>query len=124
MQFLVDECTGPVVASWLLRQQHEVFSVYDEARGMHDDEIIKKAANEDWILVTNDKDFGEEVYRQQRPHRGVVLLRLANERGRSSRLRARAEQTGAYAIMCSYGPRNRHPAQASARVAARPRRLP
>lgn len=47
---------------------------------MHDDEIIKKVANENWILVTNDKDFGEEVYRQRRPHGGLVLLRLANER--------------------------------------------
>jgi predicted nuclease of predicted toxin-antitoxin system len=80
VRFLVDEYTGPVVARWLRGQQHEVFSVYDEARGMHDDDIIKKAANEDWVLTTNDKDFGEEVYRRRRPHRGVVLLRLANER--------------------------------------------
>ncbi|MEK6408833.1 MAG: DUF5615 family PIN-like protein [Acidobacteriota bacterium] len=80
MRFLVDECTGPAVARWLREQQHEVFSVYDEARGMHDYDIIKKAASENWILITNDKDFGEEVYRRRRPHRGVVLLRLANER--------------------------------------------
>lgn len=32
MRFLVDECTGPVVARWLLEQKHEVFSVYDAAR--------------------------------------------------------------------------------------------
>ena len=80
MRFLVDECTGPAVASWLRAQQHEVFSVYDEARGMRDADIIKKCANEDWILITNDKDFGEEVYRLRRPHRGVVLLRLQNVR--------------------------------------------
>lgn len=47
---------------------------------MGDHDIITKAANEDWILVTNDKDFGEEVYRQRRAHQGVVLMRLANER--------------------------------------------
>lgn len=83
MRFLVDECTGPVVASWLRAKQHEVFSVYDEARGMHDDDIIKKAADESWVLITNDKDFGEEVYRQRRPHRGVVLLRVKNERAKN-----------------------------------------
>lgn len=32
MRFLVDECTGPAVARWLRNQQHEVFSVYEEAR--------------------------------------------------------------------------------------------
>jgi len=34
VRFLVDESTGPAVASWLRAQGHEVFSVYDEARGM------------------------------------------------------------------------------------------
>ena len=80
MRFLVDECTGPKVARWLERQGHEVSSVYDEARGIDDDAIIQKAFAENWILVTNDKDFGEKVYREQFPHRGVVLLRLADER--------------------------------------------
>ena len=80
MRFLVDECTGPAMARWLREQGHEVFSVYEEARGMKDDEIILKAYDENWILITNDKDFGEKVYRERHPHRGVVLLRLENER--------------------------------------------
>ena len=80
MRFLVDECTGPVVARWLREQQHEVFSVYEEARGANDDDLIQKAFVEHWILITNDKDFGEKVYRERRPHRGVVLLRLEDER--------------------------------------------
>lgn len=80
MRFLVDECTGPAVAEWLRRQGHTVFSVYEQARGMDDDAVIQKAATEDWILVTNDKDFGDKVYREHRPHKGVVLLRLEDER--------------------------------------------
>jgi len=28
MKFLVDECTGPGVASWLRDQNHDVFSVF------------------------------------------------------------------------------------------------
>jgi len=36
MRFLVDECTGPRVAEWLRGENHEVFSVFDEARGMSD----------------------------------------------------------------------------------------
>jgi predicted nuclease of predicted toxin-antitoxin system len=80
MRFLVDECTGPAVAHWLRAQKHEVFSVYEEARGMEDDEVITKAFAESWILITNDKDFGEKIYRERRPHKGVVLLRLEDER--------------------------------------------
>jgi predicted nuclease of predicted toxin-antitoxin system len=80
MRLLVDECTGPAVARWLREQQHEVFSVYEQARGMDDDDIIQKAFDENWILITNDKDFGEKVYRDRRPHRGVILLRLDDER--------------------------------------------
>ena len=80
MRFLVDESTGPIVAQWLRGQAHEVFSVYEEARGIDDDEIIQKAFSENWLLITNDKDFGEKVYRERRPHRGVILMRLNDER--------------------------------------------
>lgn len=80
MRFLVDECTGPAVAAWLRSEQHEVFSVYEQERGLSDDQIIQKAYQEGWILITNDKDFGEKVYRERHPHHGVVFLRLANDR--------------------------------------------
>ena len=80
MRFLVDECTGPAVAHWLRDQSHEVFSVYEEARGTTDDDILDKAYSERWIIITNDKDFGEKVYRDKRPHHGVIFLRLQDER--------------------------------------------
>ena len=76
----MDECTGPAVAEWLRASGHEVFSVYEEARGLGDDEVIGAAYDGDYILVTNDKDFGEKVYRERRPHKGVVLMRLNDER--------------------------------------------
>jgi predicted nuclease of predicted toxin-antitoxin system len=50
MRFIVDECTGPKVARWLRDQGHEVFLVYEEARGIADDQIIKKAFDENFIL--------------------------------------------------------------------------
>ena len=83
MRFLVDECTGPAVARWLRSQSHEVFSVYDEARGMPDDEILAKAHSENWILITNDKDFGGMVFRERKSHRGIIFLRLQDERATS-----------------------------------------
>jgi len=80
MRFLVDECGGPAVAEWLREQGHQVFSVYDESRGMGDEDVIQMAFRENRILITNDKDFGEKVYRERHPHKGVVLLRLDDER--------------------------------------------
>jgi uncharacterized protein (DUF433 family) len=50
------------------------------AHGATVEEILKEY--EGLILVTNDKDFGEKVYRERLPHRGVILLRLDDERPR------------------------------------------
>ncbi|MGA2051897.1 MAG: DUF5615 family PIN-like protein [Opitutales bacterium] len=79
MKFLVDECTGPAVAGWLQMQGHDVLSAYDVLRGASDEAILARAFQEDRILVTNDKDFGDQVYRSARPHSGVILLRLNDE---------------------------------------------
>jgi len=80
MRFLVDECTGPAVAQWLRLQNHDVVSVFDEIRGADDRDIIKKANEQNRILITNDKDFGDLVFREKKPHKGVILLRLYDER--------------------------------------------
>ena len=58
MRFLIDECTGTAVAQWLRSLHYDVFSVYDEARGL-DDEIIIKKAN----LVNNLTIVTEETVR-------------------------------------------------------------
>ena len=83
MRFLVDECTGPAVADWLKSQGHDVTSVFDEFRGIDDDEIIKMCIDDNRVLVTNDKDFGEKVFREGVFHKGVVLIRLEDERSSS-----------------------------------------
>lgn len=80
MRFLVDECTGPAVSRWLKDRRHDVFSVYEEARGIDDDEVLRIAHDEHRVLITNDKDFGTKIYRERKPHRGVIFLRLADER--------------------------------------------
>ena len=61
-------------------QTTKFFSVFDQARGMTDDDILAKALTENWILITNDKDFGEMVFRERRTHHGVVFMRLDDER--------------------------------------------
>jgi predicted nuclease of predicted toxin-antitoxin system len=80
MRFLVDENIGPAIARWLRSDGHDVFSVYESARGSSDEDIITLAYRENRILITSDKDFGEKIFREQYPHHGVILLRLHDER--------------------------------------------
>ncbi len=46
MEFIVDECTGNTLANWLLKENHDVFSVYQQARGITDTELINRAFKE------------------------------------------------------------------------------
>lgn len=80
VRFLVDECTGPGVARWLRELGYDAVSVFDEARGIDDAEVLAWAFRERRVLISNDKDFGDRVFRDAREHCGVLLLRLADER--------------------------------------------
>lgn len=54
-----------------------------QARGESDEQLLVRAVAEDRILIINDRDFGLMIYRDRRPHRGVVYLRLKDERAAS-----------------------------------------
>ena len=83
MRFLVDECAGPSLARWLREQGHDIFSVFDQARGINDDEVLQRALENERILITIDKDFGEKIFREKHSHHGVILLRLKDERSKN-----------------------------------------
>lgn len=83
MRFLVDECSGPTLAQWLQDQGHDVFSVYEQARGITDEEVLRIAVENERIVITVDKDFGEMIFREKRPHHGIILLRLKDERSKN-----------------------------------------
>ncbi len=79
MKFIIDENAGPSVAKWLSDKGFEVFSVYDISPGISDEEILRKAFDENYIVITSDKDFGELVFKNSLPHKGIILLRLQYE---------------------------------------------
>lgn len=80
MRFLVDECVGPAVTQWLRGIGYDIVSIFDEYRGADDEDILRLADEENRILITCDKDFGEAVFHGKKYHKGVILLRLDNER--------------------------------------------
>jgi len=75
MRFLVDECTGKKLAKLLEKESHDVLFVGDVMPSASDDEVIRKAEKENRILITDDRDFGELVFRLGKPTKGVILLR-------------------------------------------------
>ena len=75
----MDECAGPGVAQWLYLQEHDVISIVPDSRGLDDRSILEWAVADNRIVVTCDKGYGELVFCHQLPHRGVILLRLADE---------------------------------------------
>lgn len=77
---MVDECVGPSLANWLRSQGYDVVSSYDNLQGLSDNMVLQKAYQENRILITSDKDFGDMIFRQQMNHRGIILLRLNDER--------------------------------------------
>lgn len=46
---------------------------------MKDVQVLRKAVEEDRVLVTNDRDFGELIFKNGLPHQGVIFMRLSNE---------------------------------------------
>jgi len=76
MKFLADECCDAGLVGALKADGHDILYASESLRGATDNEILKCAFDEGRILLTEDKDFGELVYRLKRPARGIILLRF------------------------------------------------
>lgn len=98
LRFLVDESTGQVVIEALRRIGYDVVGVGEIIPQASDTQVIAYAAQTDRILITNDKDFGEKVFRWQHQHAGVLLLRLDDE---SASTKAKVAE----AVLRDYGER-------------------
>jgi predicted nuclease of predicted toxin-antitoxin system len=79
MKFLLDENVDARLKDHLTRLRHDVTRVgSDYPRGLPDRDVLSTALAESRLLITNDRDFGELVFRLRRHHQGVILLRLGD----------------------------------------------
>lgn len=74
MKFLIDRCAGRRLADWLREQGHDAVESRGRSPDPGDRELLARAAAEQRILVTMDKDFGQLVYVENVPHCGLVRL--------------------------------------------------
>lgn len=77
MKFLVDECADAQLVEFLRAKGHDVLYVMESMRGETDDVILATAYQEQRILLTEDKDFGELVFRLRKPAICIILLRFS-----------------------------------------------
>ncbi len=77
MRFVADECVSPVIVARLRARGHDVLSILETYRSAKDSFILALAAREGRILLTEDNDYGELIFRGSaaRPA-GVILLRM------------------------------------------------
>mgnify|MGYP000206361270 FL=1 len=80
LRFLIDVNVGIKVEQYLKDNGFDILCIRDINPMMTDKEILYLAKQENRILLTLDKDFGELVYNSGLLHSGVLLLRLENEK--------------------------------------------
>ncbi len=80
MRFLLDENAEFRIAAFLTGLDHDVTAIaHDYPHALSDREVLAIALHERRILITNDRDFGELVFREGLAHAGVIYFRLALE---------------------------------------------
>ncbi|WP_334375759.1 DUF5615 family PIN-like protein [Bradyrhizobium sp. AZCC 1719] len=76
MRWLADECVAAALVAFLRASGHDVLYVAEAAAGLSDTDVMALARHEKRILLTEDKDFGDLVFRRQQAVPGVVLMRI------------------------------------------------
>ena len=74
---IADESVDGNIVAHLETLGYEIHYIRKYSPGIPDFEVLEIAIQNDALLITEDKDFGELVYRLRLPHCGILLLRLA-----------------------------------------------
>jgi predicted nuclease of predicted toxin-antitoxin system len=77
MRFLLDQSTDARLLPFLKHLGHDVTRIGSHyPQGLPDQAVLALAKKQQRILITDDRDFGELVFRLKLPHAGVIFLRL------------------------------------------------
>ena len=76
MRWLVDECIDAGTVAHLRAMGHDVVYMAEIAPRDSDTEVTTRAQAEKRLLLTEDKDFGDLVFRRGQSVPGVVLSRI------------------------------------------------
>lgn len=76
MKLVADEGVDKPIVDALRIAGFNVHYILETNRGAQDNIILQIANTQQRTLITQDKDFGELVYRMKMEHFGVILIRL------------------------------------------------
>lgn len=76
MMLLADEGVDKPIVDALRNAGFDVAYILETYPAANDDFILLLANTERRIVITQDKDFGELVFRLRQAHYGVILIRL------------------------------------------------
>ena len=76
MKLLADENIAADIVTWLRKQECDVLVASEQLGQEVDVVLLQTAEAEGRLLLTEDKDFGELVFRDRLNSHGVVLLRM------------------------------------------------
>ncbi len=76
MTLLADESVDFGIIKSLRLKGIDVVSILEDYSGIKDTEVLKIAQDNQYLLITEDKDFGELTYRLNLKHCGILLIRL------------------------------------------------
>ncbi len=74
MKFLLDVCAGGRLKTRLVEQGHDVLEIREIDQSMTDAEVLEIASNENRIVITIDKDFGELLTVKQEKTCSIIRL--------------------------------------------------
>ena len=80
MRFLADVNVEKTIIDFLRQFGYLVQSVAELSTSMLDEDILNYAQRNNFILITNDKDFGEFVFRQKKMTKEIILFRFENQK--------------------------------------------
>jgi predicted nuclease of predicted toxin-antitoxin system len=78
LKIVADESVDYRIVAELRKIGLEVLAICEDQPSIKDEDVLAIAVNNDAILITEDKDFGELVFRLQLPHNGILLIRIAD----------------------------------------------
>ncbi|MBI5398360.1 DUF5615 family PIN-like protein [Candidatus Woesearchaeota archaeon] len=81
IKFLADENIATSVVRALRNTGLDVKDVKESRlQGTADQDLLRLAFTESRVVITHDKDFGNVLFSKRRRHKGIVLLRLNDQR--------------------------------------------
>ncbi len=76
MRWLVDECLDAALVAHLRELGHDVIYMAEVAPATGDADVTARAQREHRLLLTEDKDFGDLLFRRGARVPGIVVLRI------------------------------------------------